>query len=271
MSGTATPLAAHVLPRLAVRDGVAAAGTRTVPEEVAVALVYDGTTHAVLMATPADLEDLGRGFSLTEGIVVDALDILGLEIVPEQNGIEVRMWLASGAGQALATRRRALVGATGCGLCGVESLAEAVRIPPRMADTPKFDAAEISDAVAALHLHQPLGDATRAVHAAGWWLPGAGMVAVREDVGRHNALDKLAGVLAAASYAGGDGIVVLTSRVSVEMIQKAAMIGAPIVAAVSAPTALAVRTAEAAGMTLVAVARDDGFEVFCGGERIGIA
>ena len=249
-----------------MRHGVAATGSRTVPEETAVALVYDGSTHAVLMATPADLDDLGVGFSLTEGIA-SAGDIRDVEIVPGTDGIECRIWLAPGLAAGLGERRRAIVGPTGCGLCGVESLAEAVRSPPRVT-TSSFPAAEIAAAAASLRGHQPLGDATRAVHAAALWTRGGGLVCLREDVGRHNALDKLAGALVRAGIDATGGIVVLTSRVSVEMVQKTAHIGAGAIVAVSAPTALAIRTAIEAGLVLVGVARDDGFEVFAGAERV---
>ena len=254
-------------PRLAWRDGRAEPGERTLPAEVPVALVHDASTTAVMMATPSDLEDFGVGFSLTEGIVAAPSQIRSLEVVETPAGIEVRMWLQGASAAALAARRRRLAGATGCGLCGLDSLEEAARAPAPVtaALTLCFD--QVQAAVAALADQQSLGRVTRAVHAAGFWTPERGMAAVREDVGRHNALDKLAGALARGG-ARGPGAVVLTSRVSVEMVQKTAAIGAPILIAVSAPTTLAVRTAEAAGITLVAVARDDGFEVFTGPERI---
>lgn len=255
--------------RIAVRSGIAAPGRREVAEEAAVALVYNGVTHAVLMATPGDLADLAVGFTLTEGIVLRMGEIEEIEIVEQADGVEARMLLHPARAGALEGRRRSLTGPTGCGLCGVESLAAAVVEPPRVGAGGRVAASDVAAAVAGLRDHQPLGDATRAVHAAAFWTCAEGMVAVREDVGRHNALDKLAGALARGRRDASDGVVVLTSRVSVEMVQKAARIGAPVLAAVSAPTALAIRTAEAAGMTLVAVARDDGFEIFTGAERIG--
>ena len=260
--------ASAAIRRTAWRAGVRQQGERELPEETAVALVHDATTTAVMMATPADLEDLGVGFSLTEGIVSDPAEISGVEVVEGQLGVEVRLWLAGPPAAALAERRRKLVGPTGCGLCGVDSLAEAARPPPPVRDGLTVTPAAIHGAMAALAGAQRLGAATRAVHAAGWWTENAGLVAIREDVGRHNALDKLAGALARAERAHGDGVLALTSRVSVEMVQKAACIGAQVLVAVSAPTTLAVRTAEQAGITLVAVARDDGFEVFTGGHRI---
>jgi len=242
---------------------------RWIPEEAGVALVHDASTTAVMMATPADLEDFGVGFSLTEGIIAHRRQIRSLEVVPTPLGIEVRLWLAGEPSENLAARRRRLAGPTGCGLCGVDSLAEAVRSPPKVGSGLRLSAAEVHRALEELTEHQTLGAATRAVHAAGFWIPGEGLVAVREDVGRHNALDKAIGARARAD--GGDvaGAVLLTSRVSVEMVQKSAMAGAQMVIAVSAPTALAVRTAAEAGVTLVAIARSDSFEVFTHPERIG--
>lgn len=243
-------------------------GARELPEETAVALVHDATTTAVMMATPADLEDFAVGFSLTEGIVASPAGIRGVEVAAADQGMEVRLWLAAEASATLAARRRRLAGPTGCGLCGVESLAEALRPIPRVAEDLRVSAAALVQAMAELAESQLLGARTRAVHAAASWTPDAGLGPVREDVGRHNALDKLVGALARSGGAPADHVILITSRVSVEMVQKAAAAGAQVLAAVSAPTALAVRTAEQAGMTLIAVTRSDGFEVFAGGERV---
>ena len=245
----------------------AQAGSREIPEETPVALVHDATTTAVMMATPADLEDLILGFSLTEGIIASPAEARAIEVVNAPQGIEARMWLQAPQGAALAARRRQIVGPAGCGLCGVDSLAAAVRPPRPVGQGFSLRAADVHAALDALSAAQRLGAVTRAVHAAGWWTP-AGLQAAREDVGRHNALDKLVGALARDGVNPDTGAVVLTSRVSVEMVQKAAAFGAQVVIAVSAPTALAVRTAEAAGLTLVAVARADSFEVFAHPERI---
>lgn len=242
---------------------------RALAEECPVALVYQGTTIAVVMATPADLIDLAVGFSLTEGIINSPKEIEDLDVVLHAAGIELRMWLAAGSEQRLRARRRQLVGPTGCGLCGIESLSEAARALPRLRGTVSLTPHEIARAMKALTDAQTLNTATRAMHAAGFYLPQGGMIVLREDVGRHNALDKLAGALAADNVDGGTGAVVLTSRVSVEMVQKAAMIGASVLIAVSAPTALAVRTAFACGMTLVGVARGTAFETFSHPEAIG--
>src|SRR6516165_911838 len=244
------------------------AGKRVVPEETAVAFSYEGGTYAVMMATPQDLEDFALGFSLTEGLVSSAADIRQLEIVAHDAGIELRMWLVEPRAAALSERRRHLAGPTGCGLCGIESLEEAVRTLPRAPDGPTFEAAEIMQALESLSPRQELNRQTRAVHAAAFWQPDKALAAVREDVGRHNALDKLAGALLRDGVPRHNGMVLLTSRVSVEMVQKTAIIGAPLIAAVSAPTALAIRTAEKAGITLAAVARTDGFEIFAHPQRI---
>ncbi|MGN6365692.1 formate dehydrogenase accessory sulfurtransferase FdhD [Asticcacaulis taihuensis] len=247
----------------------ARAGTRDIAEEVPVALVYDASTEAVMMATPADLEDFAYGFSLTEGLISKPEDIRRLDIVPGPNGVEARMWLTPERGQLMTARRRSRTGPTGCGLCGLDSLEEVLRLRvPIGPSALQMTASDILNAVTSLETRQPLGEQTRAVHAAGFWSPGEGLVAVREDVGRHNALDKLAGTLARTGVRGDSGAIVLTSRVSVEMVQKAAAIGAPVLIAISAPTALALRTAEAAGLTVIAVARHNGFEVFTHPERI---
>ncbi|ODA66643.1 formate dehydrogenase family accessory protein FdhD [Methyloligella halotolerans] len=241
------------------------------PEETAVAFTYDTATYAVMMATPSDLEDFAYGLSFTEGVAQpDA--IKQLEVVEDTvdgiPAIELRMWLHADAGTGFAERRRSHVGPTGCGLCGIESLTEALKAPPRVGKGRIYSFEQIMQAVEAMSPHQTLNHETRAVHAAGFWSAQDGIGPVREDVGRHNALDKLAGALLRQGRDAADGIVVLTSRVSVEMVQKAAAIGAPVIAAVSAPTALAIRMAEAAGITLIAIARKDGFEVFTHRDRV---
>ena len=250
------------------RTGGFTEDARAIPEETAVAFTFNTASYAVMMATPQDLEDFAIGFSLTEGVIpsIDAIETI--EIVEEEVGIELRIWLKARDAAAFLGRRRKMAGPTGCGLCGIESLVEAMRPPPKVRGDPVFAPHEIMTAIDSLFPLQELNRETRAVHGAGFFDSERGLVAMREDVGRHNALDKLAGVLAREQMAPEQGIVLLTSRVSVEMVQKSAAIGAPIIVAVSAPTALAVRMAEAAGMTLVAVARKDGFEVFTHPHRI---
>jgi FdhD protein len=260
-----------IVDRRAWRDGRIERGSRRVAEETPIALTYNGGTHAVMMATPHDLRDFAIGFSLSEGIVQTPDDIGSLDIVDLDDGIELRMWLAPSRAERINERRRQIAGPTGCGICGIESIAEAIRPAAIVAKGRCFTAEEIATAMAGLAPLQEINRETRAVHAAAFFAPSRGIVALREDVGRHNALDKLAGALAREAIAAKDGIVLLTSRVSVEMVQKTAAMGAPVMVAVSAPTALAIRMAEAAGITLVAVARSDGFEIFTHPERILIS
>jgi FdhD protein len=213
---------------------------RELAEECPVALVYDGTTAAVLMATPADLTDLALGFSLTEGIIGDIGEIGELTVVPGPDGIELRLWLRPNAGRRLKERRRHLVGPTGCGLCGIDSLREA-------------------------------GRTARCRRAAGEPHDGADQHGHRGAHGSADpqpSLDKLAGALAKEGRTGRAGAVILTSRISVEMVQKTAAIGAGVVVAMSALTALAVRTAEASGITLVGIARGSEFEIFSHPARV---
>lgn len=263
------------LPRLAFGPGVLAVeGSRMLPEEVAVALSFNGSTQAVMMATPADLVDFAHGFAMTEGLA-SAREIEQVEVVDTPKGIDVQIWVTPQAEARLAKRRRTMAGPVGCGLCGLDSLEEALRELPPVQSYYRISADEVCAAVAALPAIQPLHDVTRAVHAAGFWCDGR-FLAVREDVGRHNALDKLAGAcLAMNKVPDGamaslplDGAVVLTSRVSIDMVQKVAAMGQSVLIAVSAPTARAVAMAEAAGITLIALARPDCFEVFTHPSRL---
>lgn len=241
-----------------------------VPEETPVALSYAGTTHAVMMASPADLDDFALGFSLTEGIVSSPDEIAAIEVVDDAgDGIDIQIRLKDSANTRFEQRRRRLAGPVGCGLCGIESIEEAMRAVREIGKSPlTFSVPQITESVKLLAKAQPMHAETGAVHAAGFYVPGRGIIAAREDVGRHNALDKLAGALAKAGIDGPTGAVVVTSRVSVEMVQKTAAIGAPAIVAVSAPTALAIRTAEQAGMTLVALVRGEEFDIFTHPDRI---
>jgi FdhD protein len=256
--------------RTQYRHGMASRGERTIAEETAIAFTYNRVAHAVMMATPADLEDFAVGFSMAEGIIAAPGDIAKLETVEVERGVELRMDISSALAAQLDARRRHVAGPSGCGLCGLESLEQAMRTPPRVDAALNVTPAMIESAIAALPALQRINQLTRAVHAAAFWQPAAGLVALREDVGRHNALDKLAGALARAGIAAAQGMVLLTSRVSIELVQKVALMGAPIIVAVSAPTALAVRVADSAGITLIGVAREDGFEIFTHAGRIAV-
>nr|WP_244316711.1 formate dehydrogenase accessory sulfurtransferase FdhD [Pannonibacter sp. XCT-34] len=260
--------------RLRVRAGTARQEDALLPAEVPVALSYNGTTQAVMMATPANLTDFALGFSLSEGIARPD-DIRDIEAVTGEDGIDLRIWLKDEAGNRLLARRRTMTGPVGCGLCGLDSLAEARRpLDPVPASPLRLGHHDIAGAMAALTQHQPLHDATRAVHAAGFWQQGKGLICVREDVGRHNALDKLIGALVGAGTvtpgAPVTGAVVLTSRISLDMVQKCAALGAPAILAVSAPTLAAVEAAEVADITLVALARSEGFDLYTHPGRISI-
>ena len=255
--------------RLAHRASGTAAANRMVPEETPVAFSFAGTTHAVMMASPADFEDFALGFSLTEGIIASPEEIEAIEVEDHGAGIDIQIRLRDKANTRFEARRRRLAGPVGCGLCGIESIEEAMRSVDAVgASKLTLDTDDIVRSVKLLSKVQPLHQETGAVHAAGFYIPGKGVVMAREDVGRHNALDKLAGALAKAGIDGASGAVVVTSRVSVEMVQKTAAIGSAFIIAVSAPTALAIRTADEAGMTLVALVRGEDFDVFTHPDRV---
>ena len=255
---------ARATPRLAFGSSVSP-GDRILPEEMAVALSFNGTTQAVMMATPADLEDFGYGFALTEGIAQPD-EVLSVEVEALPKGCDVQIWLKPEAEARLSARRRVMSGPVGCGLCGLDSIDQALREVPVVAPSSfRMTPAQVMAAVAALPGEQRLHDATRAAHCAAFW--NGRIVLAREDVGRHNALDKLVGGMLRQGIAA-QGAVILTSRVSTDMVQKVAMLGAPMIIAVSAPTAEAVELAERAGITLIALARPDRFEVFSHSDRL---
>ncbi|MFD2647968.1 formate dehydrogenase accessory sulfurtransferase FdhD [Devosia albogilva] len=261
---TAFPVLHDVRP-LRVREQ-AELHQRAVPEEQPVAIVCNGTTLAVMMATPADLEDFGVGYLISEAIVDSSADVERSEVVAHQQGIEIRHWISPAKAQRMLARRRQMVGPTGCGLCGIESLEQAMRDLPPVRSSLRVQAAALRQAVADLRALQVLNASTRGVHAAALWHPEQGHRLVREDVGRHNALDKLIGAMATTGTP--PGVLLLTSRVSIDLIQKAALAAFPIIAAISVPTNRAIEAAESAGITLVGVARDDGFEIFSHPGRI---
>ena len=243
--------------------------TRLLPEETPVALVFNGITQAVMMCTPSDLEDFAKGFALTEGFIEKLDQLNQFALVEHPQGIEVQFWLSGGRASALEARRRQMAGPLGCGLCGIESIEEAVRPLPKVsADDLVFAYRDIALAGDALRAHQPLHDKTRAVHVAGFMRPGGEIVLAREDVGRHNALDKLIGAMAQAGLEAAEGALVISSRVSVDMVQKCAMAQCPVLVAISAPTAHAVRLADEAGITIAAFTRPHGFDLYAHPERV---
>ena len=239
---------------------------RATPQEVAVGLSFDGRPHTVLMATPDDVEDLARGFTVTEA-VARAEDIIEVEVTQTDLGILADIKLKPGAIQRKA-RPRTLEGRSSCGLCGVQRLADAVRPLPRLEVEATVSHQAVQRAVDALGEVQALGRLTRATHAAAFADAQGALVVVREDVGRHNALDKLAGAMAREGRDASGGFVLVTSRCSFEMVEKTVRMGCSILVAVSAPTDLAIRRAEEAGLTLVALARADGHTVFTFAERL---
>jgi FdhD protein len=236
-------------------------------DEVAVALEYNGVAHAVMLATPQDLEDFALGFSLTEGILQSRDDLFDIEVRCSPNGITLAMQIASSCFAQLKNQRRTLAGRTGCGLCGVERLAQIqlqLQLPAYANAVPQaFSTQAITHAIAQLPAHQTLQQLTGAVHAAAWCTTEGQVQLLREDIGRHNALDKLAGALATSQFDPSSGFIAITSRASFEMVQKAAHTQVRLLAAVSAPTALAVRTAQATGLGLVGFVRGDDMVLYC--------
>ena len=242
---------------------------RDVPEEAAIGLSYDSRPFVVLMATPGDLEDLAVGFTVTERIGA-AADVERVSLEDTADGTVVDVLLSSRASKALDdARTRSMEARSSCGLCGVETLRTAVRPLAPLGDGVAVTRAAIQAARAALEGVDGLGARTRATHAAAWADADGNLLLVREDVGRHNALDKLIGAALRAGLDPAAAFIVVTSRCSFEMVEKTALAGVSLLVAVSAPTSLAIRKAEEANLTLVAIARADGHMVFTGGQRIG--
>lgn len=242
---------------------------RALAVEMPVNLVYGSVPYAVMMATPADLEDFAYGFSLTEGIVASAEEIRGAAVEPGEGGLRLLVDLAPGRLREHLARKRAISGRTGCGVCGIEDLAALPRAETRVSTGGvRVRVEAIARALSDLGEAQALGRETRAVHAAAWAHRDGSLAAVREDVGRHNALDKLIGALIRAGTDPADGFLVITSRCSFEMVEKAAHFGASVLVAISAPTSLAIDRARLHDITLCAIARADSFTVFCGDERL---
>jgi formate dehydrogenase accessory protein FdhD len=243
------------------RTGSAPFG-ETVPEEMPVALVINHLPYAVMLATPADVEDFALGFLLTEGLLADARELHALEPTRSEQGITLHVRVAGPAFAALKERRRNLAGRTGCGLCGVENLAEVNRVLPRVGAAPPVAAGALRRAAAELQQRQPFHAATGGVHAAAWSDADGRILCVREDIGRHNALDKLVGALVRQQTDLAEGFALITSRSSFEMVQKSATVGIRLLAAVSAPTGMAIRAAERSGVTLAAFVRSDRYTLY---------
>ncbi|SDY42351.1 FdhD protein [Lysobacter sp. yr284] len=251
-----------------LRDGELREGMDAVAAEVPVALAYNGEPFAVMMATPQDIADFALGFSLSEGIVAAPGELAIEDIATSLEGISVSLRVPPARAAALQSRRRNLQGRSGCGVCGTESIEAVLRPPPRVGDGERIAAAALQRALQQLRRSQPLNALTGATHAAGWADPDGALRLVREDVGRHNALDKLIGAMAAAGLDPQRGVCVVTSRASYEMAMKAAQAGIAALAAISAPTALAIALADSAGLTLIGFARDDGHAVYTHPQRL---
>jgi FdhD protein len=256
LKADAVPAGAVAIAALARRDGRVQPVSDFVADEVPVALQYNGISHAVMLCSPRDLEDFALGFSLSEGLIDTPADLRGVEAEFTPQGWVLELEIATRCEVRLKERRRTLAGRTGCGLCGTESLDQALPAVGAGVVQPRpVRAAAVAQAMHGLREQQALARLTGATHAAGWCSAEGEVQLLREDVGRHNALDKLVGALARAGTAAAEGFAVVTSRASYEMVQKTARAGIGLLAAISAPTALAIRTAEAAGLTLLGFAR----------------
>jgi len=251
-----------------VSTGSESIGTDHIAIEVPVALTYNRLSHVVMMATPADLEDFALGFSLTEGIIGGKDDLLSTRVLPRDGGIEVAMTITEPWFDRLSTQRRNLTGRTGCGLCGAERIEQALRYPEPVGDHVRVSHAALQRALLDMQSHQPLQAATGATHGAAWCSLAGNVLTLREDVGRHNALDKLIGALTREGFDPQKGFVLVSSRASYEMVFKAATSGMEVLLAVSAPTTLAIEFAERCGLTLVGFARTGRHNVYTFGQRI---
>jgi FdhD protein len=249
--------------RIDAAGGIAAPTRRAIASEVAVSFIYGDAPYAVMMASPGDPEDFAYGFSLTEGIVRAADDIRSVRIAPQEKGVELHVELTPGRFREHLARRRAIAGRTSCGLCGIETIDQLPQAG-RLAPAAPIAARTAFAALANFDRNQRLNTLTHAVHGAAFCTRDGAIRALREDVGRHNALDKLIGALMREGVSPRDGFVVVTSRASFEMVEKTAIFGAPALVAISAPTTLAIERAQALGLTLAAIARADSMMVFSG-------
>lgn len=239
-----------------------------IAEEVPIAFVYNGISHAVMLASPSDLEDFALGFSIAEGIVENKSDVYGIEIIHQTNGIELQIDIASACFQSLKDKRRNLLGRTGCGLCGAENLYQALRLPEKkIAHLLTISETAMIKALQSIEASQTLQKKTGATHACAWANERGEIQIVREDVGRHNALDKLIGAIKRRDMTE-QGFVITTSRASYEMVQKTVMLGASMLIAISAPTGLAIRSALKYGVCLVGFARAPEYVIYTFAERV---
>ena len=252
-------LPAGVVPAVVVEHGADGMRPRQdwLADEVPVALVFNGISHAVMLATPLDLEDFALGFALTEGLLSDASELYGIEVAEVEAGIELQLEVSSACAWRLRERRRTLAGRTGCGLCGTDDLSQVRRALPTLPAATVVPMQALADAMRALRQHQAVQQLTGAAHAAAWCGLDGSVRLAREDIGRHNALDKLVGAMRRSGALPCDGFICITSRASFEMVQKTAVAGVGVLAAVSAPTSLAVRTAHEAGVALAGFVRGD--------------
>jgi FdhD protein len=250
------------------RGGTLERAADEVADERPVAFRYHGVSHVVMLATPQDLEDLAVGFTLSEAIVAAPAEIRSVALAARGEALEVDLNIAPERFSALLQRHRNLTGRTGCGMCGAETLADAIREPPALAAGLELSSTGLQAALRSLASRQQLNARAGSIHAAAWVVPGEGVTLLREDVGRHNALDKVIGALVRRGEDLRRGYVIVTSRASYEIVQKAATVGIQAVVAVSAPTAFAIRSAEAFGLTLVGFARPDRHVIYAHGERL---
>ena len=259
----------QTVPVLRVRQGIREDAKDVLAVEVPVALEYNGISHAVMLASPADLEDFALGFSLSEGIITDPSELYECEAEVTNEGWLIHINVASERFMALKERRRNLAGRTGCGLCGTESLSQVTRCAMPVAHRHRFKDTHLLDGMRAMQVRQPMQQQSGATHAAAWMNAAGEIELVREDVGRHNALDKLIGAMAGARKDFTTGALLITSRASYEMVQKAAIMNMGVIAAISAPTSFAVQLAESMGVTLAGFMRETGYVVYAHPERLG--
>jgi FdhD protein len=256
------------LPARRWQDGETTERLEAVVEEVPVAMVYNGLPHAVMMATPQDLEDFALGFSITEELIGGKADLQRIECIRYSRGIEIQMTVSAACEEAIAAKTRRLTGRTGCGICGADSVDSVLKTTRTVSGAVPIRRAAVQAALESLASQQTLNAEAGAVHAAGWATLDGAIGLVREDVGRHNALDKLIGGLLKRDVDPTRGFVVVTSRASFEMVQKTTVLGAPLMAAVSGPTGLAIRVAQQAGLTLLGFARTGRHTVYTHPERL---